>query len=564
VAGVSFATAAAAAGLEVAIHNIDTVCEGLAQQGQFIEERELEQWPDGTLTASYAFRHAFYQQVLYGRLGIRQRMQLHRLIGERKEAGYREQAADIAAELAAHFEQGRDLRRAVQCHQYAGAHALRRSAYGEARKHCEQGLRLLTKLDDAVLRARQEIALRLILNNVQTATLNFTAVELEQNLQQARQLGQVADDPTLLVTTLIRLSRVYSVRADRRAMEDLAEQDRRLLEQKPDPALAIQLHIQLGNFTLYRGEHAQAQYHYDQILALFDPAIHRSLTFSIGIDPVVQALCFSAWSSCLTGYLDRARRQVERGVARAEAIAHPFSLVSALTFTRFVLNCCGDLDQSRQFMERSITLANKHGFPLYMVSALLGQGSVAVLCGDAETGLTKLREGIEQYRASGAQLVLPYYLSNLAEAYRQLQKPAEGLQVVAEALQLVETNLDVFWEAELHRLKGELTLQQERQKAKGKSQKAKVKINPQSLTPNPQRGVQQEAEGYFLKAIEIARRQEAKLLELRAVMSLARLWQHQGKNAEAKSMLAEIYGWFTEGFDTPDLQAAQALLETLA
>jgi predicted ATPase len=187
-----------------------------------------------------------------------------------------------------------------------------------------------------------------------------------------------------------------------------------------------------------------------------------------------------------------------------------------------------------------------------------------VLCGDAETGLTKLREGIEQYRASGAQLVLPYYLSNLAEAYRQLQKPAEGLQVVAEALQLVETNLDVFWEAELHRLKGELTLQQERQKAKGKSQKAKVKINPQSLTPNPQRGVQQEAEGYFLKAIEIARRQEAKLLELRAVMSLARLWQHQGKNAEAKSMLAEIYGWFTEGFDTPDLQAAQALLETLA
>src|SRR5262249_25084402 len=158
--------------------------------------------------------------------------------------------------------------------------------------------------------------------------------------------------PTLQVTVLIRLGRVYIARADRRAMEELAEQDRCLLDGQPDLALAIQLHCQLGKFTLYRGEHAQAQYHAAQILQLFDPTVHHSLGFAVGLDPAVVALCFAAWSSCFTGYLDRARRQVEQGVALAEAIGHPFSLVSALTLTRLVLNCCGELEQSRQFTER--------------------------------------------------------------------------------------------------------------------------------------------------------------------------------------------------------------------
>jgi predicted ATPase len=166
--------------------------------------------------------------------------------------------------------------------------------------------------------------------------------------------------------------------------------------------------------------------------------------------------------------------------------------------------------------------------------------------------------GLSEYQALGTQQLIPFFLSFLAEGYQQQGKVDEALQTVHDALSLTATNFDVFWEAELYRLKGELTLQQANQKAKVKRQKSK-KTDPRSLTPDPQ----DEAEACFLKAIEVSRKQQAKSLELRATMSLARLWQQQDKRDEARQILAEVYGWFTEGFDTKDLQEAKALLDSL-
>jgi predicted ATPase len=193
---------------------------------------------------------------------------------------------------------------------------------------------------------------------------------------------------------------------------------------------------------------------------------------------------------------------------------------------------------------------------------------MAVQCGALEEGIAAITSGLSQYRATGAQLFAPYFLSFLAEGYRQQGKVAEALQVVSEALSLTTTNFDVFWEAELYRQKGELLLAQEgkNQKSKGKRQKQLSVISSQLSVPSPQplTPSTQEAEACFLKAIEVSRQQEAKLLELRATMSLARLWQQQRKKKEARQRLAEIYHWFTEGFDTKDLQAAKALLAELA
>jgi predicted ATPase len=429
---------------------------------------------------------------------------------------------------------------------------------------------LLPALPSAAERVRAELTLRMILTPVLTATRGFTAVEAAQNLQRARQLCQLVDDPTLSVPVLTGLGRVHLLQADCRAIAELTAEARRVLDQVTAPALALQLHGQLGTFAVFRGAHAEAQRHYAHVLALFDPKIHGSIMFTAGMDPSVNTLCFTAFSNCHTGYLDQARRQIEQGLARAEAIAHPFSLVLALSLARFVLNFHGEFVRARQLMERCFVLATEHGFPLYALMSVLGDGSISVQRGEAEVGIPKLREGLIRHRATGAQLFLPYYLSFLAEAYQRLARPDEGLQVIAEALGLMETNWDRHWEAELYRLKGELILQStvhSPQSAVKKGPKSKVQSpkskGPDTQYPTPNTQVEAAAEACFLRAIEIARRQEARLLELRTTLSLSRLWRRQGKRDAARRQLTEIYGWFTEGFETPDLQAAQALLAEL-
>ncbi|MGH9429855.1 MAG: hypothetical protein ACRD2L_26525, partial [Terriglobia bacterium] len=209
--------------------------------------------------------------------------------------------------------------------------------------------------------------------------------------------------------------------------------------------------------------------------------------------------------------------------------------------------------------EAIISLSTAQEFPLWVALATVLQGWALAKRGEEKEGLACIHQGLALYRALGGELIQSYFLALLAETYGEIGQTGKGLAVLAEALDAVHRTGEHFWEAELYRLKGELTLQQESQKAKGKAQKAKVP-NPKSQLPTPS----SEAEACFLKAIEIARKQQAKSLELRATMSLARLWQRQGKKDEARQMLAAIYGWFTEGFDTKDLQEANELLEELA
>jgi predicted ATPase len=230
--------------------------------------------------------------------------------------------------------------------------------------------------------------------------------------------------------------------------------------------------------------------------------------------------------------------------------------------------------------EALLALSNEHGFPFWLAQADILRGWALAEQGQHAEGIAQMRRGLAAFRATGAEVVRPYYLAVLAEAYGKVGQVEEGLNTLTEALSLVNKNGERFYEAELYRLKGELSLQsavhsrqsqEENQKAKGKSKKEaggwrlETGSSPQapSLKPLAPSGAEQEAEEYFLKAIEIARKQQAKSLELRATVSLARLWQRQGKHHAARDMLSEIYDWFTEGFDTKDLQEAKALLEEL-
>jgi predicted ATPase len=230
----------------------------------------------------------------------------------------------------------------------------------------------------------------------------------------------------------------------------------------------------------------------------------------------------------------------------------------------------GDLDEARQLADQSVRRALEHGSAMYSAAGMVVQGCILVRSGDCETGIDMIKKALPNYRATSAQTVLPLFLSFLAEGLARCGKSEEAFATIAEALTLSESSLEAFWEAELYRLKGELTLAQShlqrlapsvetKQKGRRKGQKSAL-ATPQLLIPDPHA----EAAACFLKAIEIARRQEAKSLELRAVMSLARLWQTQGKQDEAHHKLAKIYHWFTEGFDTHDLQEAKALLPELS
>jgi predicted ATPase len=277
----------------------------------------------------------------------------------------------------------------------------------------------------------------------------------------------------------------------------------------------------------------------------------------------------------LAGWSDQSRRQQHNLLARGEQLRDIFSIIYANTTAAFVAVLRGDLDEARQLLDQSIPLGEQYSSSMFSALGMVVQGCLAVRGEDFATDITTLKKALSNYHATSAQSLLPVFLSFLAEGLSRCGKSEEAFATLAEALRLSETSLDVYWEAELYRLKGELLLAQEgkNQKVKVKGQKSK-KTDPRPPTPDPQG----EAEACFLKAIEIARRQEAKSLELRAVMSLVRLRQQQTTRQasrptsrttrtlldQARDMLSEVYHWFTEGFDTKDLQEAKALLIQLA
>jgi len=254
------------------------------------------------------------------------------------------------------------------------------------------------------------------------------------------------------------------------------------------------------------------------------------------------------------GYPDQSVKRSHEALALAQGLSHPFSLAYALISGAFLHQYRREEQSCLERAEAIIAVCSGQGFSFYVGQGTILRGWALAEQGQAEEGIEQIRHGLATYQAVGAGMLQSYYLVLLAEAYGKAGHAEEGLATLAEALTMVDTSGERFYEAELYRLKGALVLQS------GVRGPESENSTPQSPTPNPQ----SEAEAYFLKAIEVARHQSAKSLELRAVMSLSRLGQQQGKKEEARRTLSEIYGWFTEGFDTKDLHEAKALLEELS
>ena len=508
----------------------------------------------------YHFKHALTQEVAYNSVLLERRKTWHERTAQAIEGLSKANLEEHYSELAHHYSRSGNTEKAIEYLHLAGQQAVRHSANAEAITHLTTALELLQTLPDTPERARQELTLQIALGPALIANRGFAAPEVEQTYTRARQLCQQVGDAPQLFPVLIGLFRFYLVRAELQTAHELGTQCLSLAQRVQDPALLLDAHRSLAPFLAARGDLVSAREHAERGIALYDAQQHRSHAFLYVLDPGVVCFSIGAWALWVLGYPDQALKRSHEALTLARELSHPLSLAFALTFAALFRQLRREGGLAREQAEALRTLSTEQGFPQWLAMGTILWGWA--LAEQGEEGITHIRQGLAAHRATGAELQRPYFLTLLAETYGKGGQAEEGLSVLAEALAQMDRTGDGWYAVELYRLKGELALIQSR----GQGPKSKVD-NPQSAfrLPPPSGGnPQSEAEVCFHKAIEIAYGQSAKSLELRAVMSLARLWQQQGKKEEARQMLAEIYGWFTEGFDTQDLQEAQALLSELA
>jgi class 3 adenylate cyclase/predicted ATPase len=489
--------------------------------------------------ATYRFKHALIQDAAYQSLLRSTRQQYHQRIAQVLEAHFPETAETQPEWLAHHYTQAGLTEQAVVYWQQAGEYASDRSAYLEAVSHVTTGIELLQTLPETPERTQHAVTLYIILGAALQMAKGLAVPEVERAYTRARALCQQVGETPQLVPVLFGLWRFYVVRAQLHTARELGDTLLRLAQRADDPALAVIAHFALGNTWLRLGALPAARLHLEEAIARYTPDQRRAPVFRMGLDPGVGCRIYTAMTLWLLGYLDQALARLHEALALAHELSHPFSLAYAWCEAAVVWQCCRDVPAVHEQAEAGVALSTAQGFPLQAALGTSLRGWALAMQGQDEAGLAQVRQGITSYRATGAALHVAFLYTVLAEVCDQLGRTADGLQALAEAHTLVEQQEERSWEAEIHRLRGVLLLRQ-------------------PGTPPA------EAETWLQRALDVARRQEAKSLELRAAMSLAQLWQQQGKRSEAHALLAPIYGWFTEGFDTADLQEAQALLEALS
>jgi predicted ATPase len=488
--------------------------------------------------STYVFKHALIQDAAYASLLKSTRQQYHQRIVQVLEEQLTEAIEAQPELLAHHYSEAGLTEKAVSYWHQAGQRSSERSAHVEAIAHLRQGLELLQTLPETLERVQREVDMHTTLGASLIATQGFAAPEVRQTYLRAQQLCHALDNPHQLFPVVRGLWHYYYVRAEYQTAHALGEQLLTLAQQVQDTPMLVAAHRALGTTLFMLRAGTAAHTHFTQGMGLYDPQQHRASVFLYGDDEGMLCHSSAAWTLWYLGYPDQAWARSQEAVTLAQQMAHPFSVVYALGLAALFHSFYHGVHAVHERADAAIRLATEQGFPFWIAPATMLRGWALAHQGQAQAGVEQLAHGLRAFRAAGGEIMRPYYLALLADVQGTLGKPATGLAVLTEALALAETTGERWHAPELHRLKGALLLQQ----------------NADNHA---------EAEARFHQALEIARSQQAKSLELRATTSLARLWQQQGKRQEAYNLLAPVYGWFTEGFDTADLKDAKALLEAL-
>ncbi len=465
-----------------------TLQEGLRQ----LVEAELVYQRGVPPQATYLFKHALIQDAAYQSLLKNKRQQYHQQIAQVLAARFAETVETQPELLAYHYTEAGLKEQAIPYWQKAGQRAAQRSANTEAITHLSNGLELLKTLPDTLERTQQELRLQTTVGPAWMALKGYAAAEVERAYTRALELCQQVGETPRLLQVLLGLETFYHVRGQLQTARELGEQSLSLAQRMQDPARLFGAHAALGSALFHLGEFASAREHLEQGMSLNDPQKHRSRTVQV---PEVGCLTYTAWTLWALGYPEQALERSHEAFTLAQELSHPFSLAFALNWAAFLHQLRREGQATQKRAEAAMALSAEQGFPVWLGFGTVFKGWALVEQGQREEGIAQLRQGMAAMRATGAELYQPYCLALLAEAYEKVGQAEEGVSVLTEALDLIDKTEERWYEAELYRLKGELSLKsrqvenqsdtsQDRSEVRGRSQKPKRVFTRPSKSPS--------------------------------------------------------------------------------
>jgi predicted ATPase len=553
ISGMNFSALAVASALGQDVLEVEARCEELARRNCFLRVRGVAEFPDGTVSGRYGFIHWLYVNTLYERIPAARRARLHKDMAEQGEAIYGNRAAEIGTELAVHFERGRDYQRAAKYLQKAADNAIRRFAYREAVGLARRGLELLTKLPESTERAEQELCLQLTLGMPLVATEGYASPAVGKAYLKARDILQRLGETPDISEVLWGLWAFHLLRAELETAREIAEEFLRLAQRLQYPGLAMRGHLITGVTFAHKGDFTLALDHSEKAFSLYDPKQHRDDAFYYSQNPGVAMLCHAAWVLWFLGLRDQSLVRMHESLKLANELSEPHGLAHALFFASVLYQLGGAAPMAQERAEAAVAFSREHGLLMYEAHAMITRGWALVQQGIEIEGIEQIRQGLVAHEATSTEVMRPHFWALLAESLGKAGQYDEGLRVLEDALSLIQRNGERYYEAELYRLKGELLLMQSKYGDLAAATRGRALLDAE-------RSMVTQAEDCFKQSINIAQRQKAKSWELRAVLSIARLYMNRGKQAEARSFLTQIYDKFTEGFDTVELREARALL----
>jgi len=493
---------------------------------------------------TYLFKHALVQDAAHGMLLRKPRRALHARIAAALEGQFAETAENRLEILARHCSEAGLIERAANLWGKAGQRSLARSALAEGAAQLTRALAEMAALPPTPATRREQIKLQVALITALFHTKGFAAPETKEAMEEARLLIEQAEalgeppDPLLLFSVLYGFWAAHYVAFNGDVLRELAVQFLGLAEKQKAVVPFMVGHRLMGATMVFTGNVAEGRAHYDQAIALYDPAEHRPLALRFGQDVGVTILSFRSQALWFLGYPEAAHTDAEHALQAAREIGHAGTLMYALSIAPLTHFLSGDYGPASTLAEKVIALADERGVLFWKALGMMNRGCILAVTGRPADAIQTITSGIAGWRSTGATVWMPLFLSYLARAYAAVDQFEEAWRCIDGALTAVEATKERWYEADIHRTAGEVTL----------------------MSPDPNAA---KAEAHFERALAVAREQKAKSWELRAAMSLARLWYEQGKPGQARDLLAPVYGWFTEGFKTLDLRAAKTLLDDL-
>jgi len=537
VQGYEFDSAIVAEVLDLDVADVEERLGGLQQVHHFVRNTGETEYPNGSVSSRYCFVHILYQNAFYNALQPARRRTLSLAVARDLERRSSSKAAGIAGQLAMLYEAGREFWQSSHYFLLAAKNAARLSAHHEAVKLARRGLEQLKALAEDAERMKQELGLQNALGYSLYLIKGYGDPEVEQTFQRAHDLARQTGQAEELLGILRALCFYYGIRGQLSVQREMTGQILDLAEQSGNPSLRIMSYHLTGDIYLFLGDFAQSREFLSKGIDLYCAERDRSIPERFGAyDLSVGCRMFLAHDLWYLGFPDQAREATEEAVRYARELKHPYSLAACSGHSAWTYILRGEPRMAEERAQECFQVSNDHGFPFHIAHAKAFRGWALSEQGEFDRGIAEIQEGIEIYRSTGSIIEHPFMAMLLASALAKTGRFDRALNAIDTAMDGFDDSPSLF-DAELARWRGELLL------AKGANR--------------------EEAEPCFRKALEVARYQKAKSLELRAALSLSRAMTGWGQKTEARQLLAEIYSWFSEGFETLDLVRAHVMLGAL-